>query len=130
MGRKRGRKNGKNGKKSPPKKKYRTTKKAYTRRYVPLKEDPQPDRSRGTSHKEKDLNNWPEENMLPGHLYISHFPQIASTVCVQGLPVSPGDHSCEVMGYKPYGQACCQIHLCFGLLFLFFYLSLIHKYSL
>ena len=66
MGCKRGRKNGKNGKKSPPKKKYRTKKKAYTRRYVPLKEDPQPDRSRGASHKEKDLNNWPEENMLPG----------------------------------------------------------------
>ena len=84
MGRKRGRKNGKNGKKSPPKKKYRTTKKAYTRRYVPLKEDPQPDRSRGASHKEKDLNIWPEENMLPGHLFISHFPQIAPTVCVQG----------------------------------------------
>ena len=59
-------------------------KKAYTRRYVPLKEDLQPDRSREASHKEKDLNNWPEENMLPGHLCISHFPQMASTVCVQG----------------------------------------------
>ena len=84
MGCKRGRKNGKNGKKSPPKNKYRTKKKAYTRCCVPLKKDLQPDRSRGASHKEKDLYNWPEENMLPGHLCFSHFPQIAPTVCVQG----------------------------------------------
>ena len=68
MGHKRGWKTGKgngNGK-SSPKKKYQTKKKAYTKRYVPLKEDPQPQRSRGASHKQKDLNKWPEQNMLPG----------------------------------------------------------------
>ena len=66
MGHKRGRKTGKGNGKSPPKKKYQTKKKAYTKQYVPLKEDPQAQRSRGASHKEKDLNNWPEQNMLPG----------------------------------------------------------------
>ena len=70
--RKTGKGNG-NGK-SPPKKKYQTKKKAYTKWYVPLKEDPQPERLRrarlsdlrGASHKQKDLNKWPEQNMLPG----------------------------------------------------------------
>ena len=42
--------------------------------YVPLKEDLQPDWSRGTSHKEKDLNNWPEENMLPGTFMFQSLP--------------------------------------------------------
>ena len=74
MGCKRGRKNGKNGKKSPPKKKCRTKKKAYTRCYVPLKEDLQPNQSRGASHKEKDLNDWPEENMLPGTFMFQSLP--------------------------------------------------------
>ena len=68
MGCKRGRKTGKGNGKSPPKKKYQTKKKAYTKRYVPLKEDPQPQRSRGASHKQKDLNNWLEQNMLPDTL--------------------------------------------------------------
>ena len=68
MGCKRGWKTEKGNGKSPPKKKYQTKKKAYTKRYVPLKEDPQPQRSRGAGHKEKDLNNWPEQNMLPGTL--------------------------------------------------------------
>ena len=66
MGHKRGQKTGKGNGKSPPKTKYQNKKKAYTKRYIPLKEDPQPQRSRGASHKQKDLNNWPEQNMLPG----------------------------------------------------------------
>ena len=68
IGCKRGRKTGKNNGngKSPPKKRYQTKTKAYTKRYVPLKEDPQPERLRGVSHKKHDLNNWPEQNMLPG----------------------------------------------------------------
>ena len=48
------------------KKKYNIKKQNYTKRYNPHSEDPQPERSRGASHKDRDLNNWPEENTLPG----------------------------------------------------------------
>ena len=89
MGHKRGCKTGKGNGKSPPKKKYQTKKKAYTKQYVPLKEDPQPQRLRGASHKEKDLNNWPEQNMLPGtFMFWSLLPLVLLLVSFAASPVA------------------------------------------